>query len=74
MLASTTARFAVVLVVLAVTVNAITVEDVYKKLLERERSSGNAFAAQFIRPIGRVGDELVSYCAPHLYPTSLDLI
>lgn len=48
-------------------INAITVEDVYKRLLERERNIDNTFASQFIRPIGSVGGELIwprSYSKP----------
>lgn len=48
-------------------INAITLEDVYKRLLERERNIDNTFASQFIRPIGSVGGELIwprSYSKP----------
>uniref|UniRef100_A0AC34G3E8 Uncharacterized protein n=1 Tax=Panagrolaimus sp. ES5 TaxID=591445 RepID=A0AC34G3E8_9BILA len=48
-------------------IHAITVEDVYKRLLERERNVDNTFASQFIRPIGSVGGELIwprSYSKP----------
>uniref|UniRef100_A0AC34R6N9 Uncharacterized protein n=1 Tax=Panagrolaimus sp. JU765 TaxID=591449 RepID=A0AC34R6N9_9BILA len=46
---------------------AITVEDVYKRLLERERNIDNTFTNQFIRPIGANGGELIwprSYSKP----------
>uniref|UniRef100_A0A0N4ZB69 Uncharacterized protein n=1 Tax=Parastrongyloides trichosuri TaxID=131310 RepID=A0A0N4ZB69_PARTI len=38
---------------------SITVEDVYKRILERERSVQNTFTAQFVKPIGSVGGELI---------------
>lgn len=61
MSASTIARLSAVVLMLALAANAITVEDVYKRLLERERTAGsNPFSGHFIRPIGSVGDELVS--------------
>ncbi|CEF60384.1 Hypothetical protein SRAE_X000212200 [Strongyloides ratti] len=37
----------------------ITVEDVYKRILERERNVQNTFTAQFVKPIGSVGGELI---------------
>lgn len=48
-------------------VNAITIEDVYKRLLEKERYVDNTFSSQFIRPIGSVDGELIwprSYAKP----------
>ncbi|TMS36709.1 hypothetical protein L596_003807 [Steinernema carpocapsae] len=57
-------------VILAITLyvaQSITVEDVYKRLLERERNIDNTFTSQFIRPIGSVGGELIwprSYSKP----------
>ncbi|KAH7719474.1 Protein R11G1.2 [Aphelenchoides avenae] len=60
MSASTVARLSVYVLMLALAANAITVEDVYKRLLERERTAGsNPFSGHFIRPIGSVGDELI---------------
>uniref|UniRef100_A0A914EKM7 Uncharacterized protein n=1 Tax=Acrobeloides nanus TaxID=290746 RepID=A0A914EKM7_9BILA len=41
------------------TVEGITLEDVYKRVLERERNSDNTFSNQFIKPIGSVGGELI---------------
>uniref|UniRef100_A0A0N5AXD4 Secreted protein n=1 Tax=Syphacia muris TaxID=451379 RepID=A0A0N5AXD4_9BILA len=40
-------------------VSPITLENVYKRLLEKERHTENSFSAQFIRPIGSVDGEFI---------------
>uniref|UniRef100_A0A7E4VYM6 Secreted protein n=1 Tax=Panagrellus redivivus TaxID=6233 RepID=A0A7E4VYM6_PANRE len=59
--------FTVISLSVIIAIHAITVEDVYKRLLERERGAQDTFAAQFIRPVGSVGGELIwprSYSKP----------
>uniref|UniRef100_A0AC35U5C6 COesterase domain-containing protein n=1 Tax=Rhabditophanes sp. KR3021 TaxID=114890 RepID=A0AC35U5C6_9BILA len=38
---------------------SISIEDVYKRILERERNVDRTFTSQFIKPIGSVGGELI---------------
>ncbi|WKY16323.1 hypothetical protein Q1695_001193 [Nippostrongylus brasiliensis] len=49
---------------------SITAEDIYKRLLERERNVDNTFAFNLIRPIGSVAGELIW---PRSYDSSNEL-
>ncbi|VDM74747.1 unnamed protein product [Strongylus vulgaris] len=49
---------------------SITIEDVYRRLLEKERNVDNTFAFNLIRPIGSVGGELIW---PRSYDSSNEL-
>lgn len=59
--------YAIPTVILFKHCSGITIEDVYTRLLEKERNIENTFSAQFIRPIGDVNGELIwprSYSKP----------
>ncbi|RCN53774.1 hypothetical protein ANCCAN_00268 [Ancylostoma caninum] len=49
---------------------SITAEDIYKRLLEKERNVDNTFAFNLIRPIGSVAGELIW---PRSYDSSNEL-
>lgn len=42
-------------------VQAITIQDVYEKLIEREKGYGIRFTEMFIRPVALVDGEFVSF-------------